>query len=64
MTEKKTSDAQIKASRAWEERNKEKVRIDRYKRSARLFVRQANENYIDALKELRQMIDDKLEELE
>ena len=64
MTEKKTSDAQIKASRAWEERNKEKVRIDHYKRSARLFVRQANENYIDALKELRQMIDDKLEELE
>ena len=47
-----------------EERNKKKVRINRYKRSAHFFVRQANENYINALKELRQIIDDKLEKLQ
>lgn len=64
MTDKKTSEAQVKASRAWEERNKEKARIDRYKRTARTFVRQADKDYIDALKELREMIGDKLEELE
>lgn len=64
MTEKKTSEAQVKASRAWEERNKEKSRMDGYKRTARLFIRRANADYIDALKELRQMIDDKLKELE
>lgn len=64
MAEKKTSEAQVKASRAWEERNKEKARLDRYKRTARTFIRQANEDYIDALKELREMIDNKLKTLE
>lgn len=60
----KTSKAQSNASRAWEKRNKEKARLDGYKRTARSFVRHATSDYIDALKELRQMIDDKIKELE
>lgn len=36
---KKTSEAQIKATRAWESRNKEKNKIDNYRRMARLFIR-------------------------
>lgn len=35
----KTSDAQKKASRAWEARNPEKAKVDRYRRTARLFIR-------------------------
>ena len=35
----KTSQAQIKASRNYEKRNKETTRINSYKRTARLFVK-------------------------
>jgi hypothetical protein len=35
----KTSKAQIRASRSYEERNREKTRINSYKRTARLFVK-------------------------
>lgn len=35
----KTSDAQRKASRAWEEKNRAKARKDGYRRTARLFIR-------------------------
>ena len=35
----KTSQAQIKASRNYEKRNKETTRINNYKRTARLFVK-------------------------
>nr|DAJ50466.1 MAG TPA: hypothetical protein [Caudoviricetes sp.]DAN62991.1 MAG TPA: hypothetical protein [Caudoviricetes sp.] len=35
----RTSQAQIKASRNYEKRNKEKTRINSYKRTARLFVK-------------------------
>lgn len=35
----KVSDAQKKASRKYEERNREKTRINNYRRTARLFVK-------------------------
>ena len=50
MTEKKTSDAQVKASRKWEEKNPDRKRYIRYRSNARTFVRHwANE---EDLKEL------------
>lgn len=39
LTEKKTSDAQIKASRKWEEKNPDRKRYIRYRSNARTFVR-------------------------
>lgn len=47
---KKTSEAQIKATRAWESRNKEKTKIDSYRRTARLFIR--NYATVEDMKEL------------
>lgn len=35
----KTSEAQRRASRNWEKRNREKTRIGGYRRTARLFIR-------------------------
>lgn len=35
----RVSEAQKKASRKYEERNREKTRIDNYRRTARLFVK-------------------------
>nr|DAR92644.1 MAG TPA: hypothetical protein [Caudoviricetes sp.]DAS55863.1 MAG TPA: hypothetical protein [Caudoviricetes sp.]DAX98152.1 MAG TPA: hypothetical protein [Caudoviricetes sp.] len=35
----KTSNAQIRASRNYEDRNRERTRINSYKRTARLFVK-------------------------
>lgn len=64
MTADKTSQSQKKAARAWEERNKEKTRLDSYKRTANLFVRRATVDYIQQLKDLRAAIDQKLNELE
>ncbi|WP_416335100.1 hypothetical protein ACKRLN_02005 [Anaerococcus sp. DFU013_CI05] len=52
MTDKKgkVSEAQKRASRAYEERNPEKTKIDRYKRSARTFFRHhATQDDIDEL---------------
>ena len=39
MTEKKTSDAQVKASRRREEKNPDRKRYLRYRSNARTFVR-------------------------
>lgn len=36
---KKTSEAQIRATRNYEKRNREQTRINGYKRTARLFVK-------------------------
>ena len=59
--ERKTSDAQIKASRNWEQKNKEKAKIGSYKRTARLFV---NKHYNqDDLDELKKLISQREEEL-
>ena len=50
MTKNKTSEAQKRASRAYEERNPEKTKIDRYKRNARTFFRHyATRDDIDEL---------------
>lgn len=39
MTEKKTSEAQIRATRKWEEKNPERRKYIRYRSNARTFVR-------------------------
>lgn len=39
MTKKKTSEAQIRASRKWEQENPERRRYLRYRSNARTFVR-------------------------
>lgn len=50
MARDKTSEAQKRASRAYEKRNPEKTKIDNYKRSARTFFRHyATKDDIDEL---------------
>ena len=49
----KTTKAQRKSSREYEKRNREKTRVDNYKRSARLFVRSyANDEDMEELNRL------------
>lgn len=57
MTDK-TSDAQKRASRKWEQQHKDIVRVQSYRRTAKLFIRTHADN--DDLLELRQMIDERL----
>ncbi|MDK8278022.1 hypothetical protein [Peptostreptococcus anaerobius] len=57
----KTSDAQIKASRNWEQKNKEKAKIGSYKRTARLFINKHSS--LDDLEELKILIKKREEEL-
>lgn len=52
----KTSQAQIKASRNYEKRNKENTRINSYKRTARLFVKSYATD--DDMKELLKIYED------
>lgn len=52
----KTSQAQIKASRNYEKRNKETTRINNYKRTARLFVKSYATD--DDMKELLKIYED------
>ena len=54
MTDNKTSDSQIKASRKWEEKNRRKATIGGYKRVARLYIRKHAEE--EDLKELEKLI--------
>lgn len=61
MSENKTSEAQKKASRAWEERNKQKARVDSYRRQARSFIR--NHAKEEDLIELEELIANKRKEL-
>lgn len=50
MKSGKSTEARIRASRAYEERNPEKTKIDRYKRNARTFFRHyATKEDIDEL---------------
>lgn len=58
MTENKTSEAQLKAAKKWNDKNKDKQRIYRYRSYARKFIRDLATD--DDLKELRKMIDEKL----
>ncbi len=59
MTEKKTSEAQVKASRKWEEKNRKKATIASYKRTARSFIR----NHADKedIEELRHLLTEREE---
>lgn len=53
----KTSEAQKRASRAWEARNPEKARKDRYRRTARLFIRSHAD--MDDIEELLTLIEER-----
>lgn len=57
----KTSEAQKKASRNWEQKNKEKAKIGSYKRTARLFINKHSN--LDDLEELKNLIVLREEEL-
>ena len=60
---KKTSEAQVKASRKWEQKNKEKVKIGSYKRTARLFIKShASQEDIEELKKLIEERENELKE--
>lgn len=51
--EVKTSEAQLRATRAWERKNPEKTKIMRYKRTARTYFRHyANNEDVEELLEI------------
>ena len=60
MTEKKTIEAQNRATKKWGDKNKDKQRIYRYRSYARKYVRDIAT--LDDLKELSQMIDERMKE--
>ena len=60
MTEKKTTEAQNRATKKWGDKNKDKHRIYRYRSYARKYVRDIAT--LDDLKELSQMIDERMKE--
>lgn len=60
MTEKKTSDAQIKASRKWQEKNKEQMNYIRKRSAARGFLKIINKEDIN---EIEQLLKNRKEEL-
>lgn len=57
----KVSEAQKKAVKAYRERNKEKTRVDNYRRTARLFIRSHATK--DDLEELKVLISDREKEI-
>ena len=58
MAENKTSEAQLKAGKKWNDKNKDKQRVYRYRSYARKFIRDLATD--DDLKELRKMTDERL----
>lgn len=62
MADNKTSDAQIRASRNWENRNRRKTTIDGYRRTTKMFIR--NHASEEDLKELEGLIEAKRKEME
>lgn len=52
MTSKKTSEAQLKASRKWQEKNKEHMNYIRKRSAARGFIKVATQEDLDELKQL------------
>lgn len=60
MTEKKTSDAQLKASRKWQDKNKEHMNYIRKRSAARGFLKVAT---LDDLEELEALIKQRRESL-
>ncbi|MEK9198775.1 hypothetical protein SFC08_01725 [Lysinibacillus halotolerans] len=61
MTEKKTSEAQKRATQAYRERNREKARKQSAKSSAKTFINKYGE--LDELKELKLLIEKRINEL-
>lgn len=61
MTENKTSDAQIKASKKWNEKNPDIVKKSRYKSSTKIYIRDwADEEDLKQIEEwIRQRRDNK-----
>lgn len=53
----KTSEAQKRASRAWEERNRKKATIDGYRRTAKMFIRSHAKR--EDLEEFKKMIENR-----
>lgn len=62
MTEKKTTDAQNRATKKWGDKNKDKQRIYRYRSYARKYVRDIAT--AEDLHELATMIQTRLDEME
>lgn len=62
MKDTKTTDAQKKASRAWEDRNIEKTRVDGYRRTAKSFIR--NHATLENLDELETLIAERRKQLD
>ncbi|GAA2959749.1 hypothetical protein [Ligilactobacillus murinus] len=62
MTEKKTTDAQSRATKKWGDKNKDKQRIYRYRSYARKYVRDIAA--AEDLHELATMIQTRLDEME
>ena len=58
VAENKTSEAQLKAAKKWNDKNKDKQRVYRYRSYARKYVRDIASQ--DDLLELRKMIDERL----
>lgn len=52
------SEAQLKANKRWNDKNKDKQRIYRYRSYARKFIRDLADN--DDLKELQELIQERL----
>ncbi len=61
MTSKKTSEAQVNASRRWEQRNPERAKYIRYRTGARNFLR--NHATEEDLQEMEQLIKERREKL-
>lgn len=60
VTEKKTSDAQLKASRKWQEKNKEQMKHVRNRSGAKGYIKNAS---LEELEELEQLIEERKKSL-
>lgn len=60
MTDKKTSDAQLKASRRWQDKNKEHMNYIRKRSAARGFIKIAT---IEDIEELESLIEQRKKDL-
>lgn len=62
MQEKKTSKAQVSASRRWEQANPERTRYIRYRTGARCFLR--NHATLEDLEEVEELVKERRENLQ
>ena len=59
---KKSSEAQLRATRNWEKRNKEKAKIESYRRTARLFIK--SYATLEDIEELKTLVEERIKKLE